>query len=205
MLFLLAPGIDAAVPLELRLQYISSHPRLWTFAWLTWIFAAVSLIYFLVHWGCLLESLEPHRRRGKIVFAVLVGCLGMIPDTLAETLYIGLIPRLAALGQAKTGEALPTALDHIRMWQQNLNMLTGFLGNGLYCIGGMTLTLLSIQVGGFPKKWSFPALLIWTAGFALSAATLLDHHVLLKVATALTMSTFVAWTGGLGIFFRVES
>jgi len=204
MLFFLAQGLDAAWPIETRLLYITNHQVLWTVCWIAWIFAAVSLIYFLVNWGILLEHLATESMRPKIVFGVLISALGMIPDTIAETLYIGLIPQLANNAKVNLAGSPSGAFHEFAMWQQCINLITGFLGNGFYCVGGLTLALISLKTKPFPKKWALASFPIWLVGFGLSVAALLDHNAMLKFTTAFTMVAFVVWAACLGIFFRID-
>jgi hypothetical protein len=204
MLLFLRPGL---VPLEVaeRISYIVSNFMLWKMTWGLWILAALSLICFFIHWAWLLDRISQKKYRGIIIFGALVGSLGMIPDTIAETFYISIIPQLAneALQISDTQQLTLIHSEFIK-FEYLASTLTGLLGNGFYCIGGLTLSLVSITISDFPKFWAYAGLPIWFFGFGLSMASFFNSILGLQVFTALTMISFIAWSGLLSLFFRVN-
>lgn len=201
LFFILRPGLDSSIQISERLSYIHHYRLLWVTSWCIWILAAVSLIYFFVHWGVLLEKLSQGKHRTKVIFGVLIGTLGMIPDTIAETLYTGLLPRLAEQGISILGSGSRLAVLEFFNWEQVGILLTGFLGNGFYCIGGLTLNLVALNIKRFPRKWALACLPVWIFSFTLSVAALIGSTLGLMITTALTMASFVLWTGCVGFFF----
>jgi hypothetical protein len=141
--------------------------------------------------------------RGWIIFGALVGSIGMIPDALAETLYIGLFPVIAR-DYMQNANASPAFEDvsWISAWMQAAQVLTGFLGNGFYCIGGLTLNIILLRASLMPRWVARGGLFIWIVGLGLSAAALTDSLTALMVLTALTMGSFVAWSAWIGWFWQ---
>src|SRR5215831_99140 len=108
-------ALNPGLPLEIKLHELAQPAATWAGSWLVWMLAAISLILFFVHWGYLLDHFSQGKDRAWIIFGVLLGSLGMIPDTLAETLYLGTLPRLAkqaaAAGPAEAKAALQSFAD----------------------------------------------------------------------------------------------
>jgi hypothetical protein len=205
MLVFLRPGL---VPLKVeeRISYIASNEMIWKFTWGLWILAALSLICFFLHWAWTLDNFSQKKYRGLIIFGALAGSLGMIPDTIAETFYISVIPRLA-IETIQSSDPLLVNIIHREFveWEFLATMLTGFLGNGFYCVGGLTLSLVSLKVSQFPKFWALAGLPIWFFGFGLTLSSFIGSIFGLQVFTALTMISFIAWSGLLSLFFHTRN
>lgn len=205
MLVFLRPGL---VPLEVkeRISYIATNPMLWKLTWGLWILAALSLICFLIHWSWVLDHFSQKKYRGIIIFGALVGSLGMIPDTIAETFYLSIIPNLAnEATQSNNAQLLIQIHGEFVNWEYLASNLTGFLGNGFYCVGGLTLNLVSIKISNFPKFWAYAGIPVWLFGLGLSIATFIGSILGLQVFTALTMISFIAWSGLLSLFFNTKN
>lgn len=204
MLLFLRPGL---VPLDVeeRMSFIASNALLWKLTWGLWVLAALSLICFFIHWAWALDRLSGGKYRGLFIFGALAGSLGMIPDTLAETLYLSLIPKLAT-DAARTSDPLLHQLisSEFMKWEYLSSMFTGFLGNGFYCVGGLTLNLVAFKVPQFPKFWAFAGLPIWVFGFGLTLASFMGSILGLQIFTALTMISYIVWSGALSLFFLAK-
>jgi hypothetical protein len=74
MLFVLAPGTPLAEPAQ-RAAYVSAHQAEWRIGWLTWVGAALSLMWFYWWWRA--------RVRAHYVLLV-IAALGLIADLTAE-------------------------------------------------------------------------------------------------------------------------
>lgn len=200
---LLKPGLLPPEAAMDRLAYIAANPWPWKLVWGSWIAAALCLIFLFAQWGALLDRWSAGDCRGPIVFGVLAGALGMIPDTLAEVLYLHHIPLLAREAVETSDPARQQQLlTSFQTLEPLLAMLTGFLGNGFYTIGGWTLNLVSLRVGRFPRGLAVAGLPIWCSSTALSASTVAGWTAGVTLFTALTMATFVLWAAAVGLFFR---
>ena len=100
------------------------------------------------------------------LIALLVVALGIAPDLIAETLYAFVFP---AMISASSSVELLHFIDQLAMH------LTGFLGNGLYNIGGLILTLLLLLHKPGLKLWIFPGIL---AGFLLAFTFSFDDFII---------------------------
>lgn len=189
MLFILDQGLNPNYSIERRFEYLASHPNLWKLSWLSWIFAAIALIFFLIQWGHWIKSKSNGRYDAWITFGVITGCLGLVPDTIAEVVYMHLLPQLATLSEKSS----------FLQWESLAQFLTGFLGNGLYCVGGFTLQCVSLKTKTLPTFCRYFGFVIWLSGFMLSASVFSNCFKGMYVFTALTMASFVIWTFGVSL------
>lgn len=170
------PGLPVGEDLPARLTYINSHLLLWQLGWFSWMLAALSLLAFAV---MLSTALQPGAARQ---YGVLLVALGMAPDLMAETLYAFVMPQVSV-----SNIALLQFIDALAMH------LTGFLGNGLYNIGGMLLTLALLKQQPALKLWLYPGIIAWLLGLGLSVSIALQQLVLAEYFTAASMVLSTLW------------
>lgn len=199
LLFFLRSGVDRSIPIAERLAFITTWSGLWIACWFVWIAAALTLIHFFVHWALWLDETLDGKHRGLTLFATLIGSLGLMSDTLAETLFSGLIPQLAR-DYVNTGATATELLQTIVLWERLATLMTGFLGNGLYCIGGFLLNLVSLSSTTRATAFKF-GISVWLSGFALSAASLADHNIGMIATSASTMALFVLFCAAIVVSF----
>jgi hypothetical protein len=199
MLFVLRPGVDPALELVDRIRYIAAHPGWWRLGWLVWMGAALSLIYFFIHWGLFLDG---HAPRALIFFGVMVGSLGMVADILAETLFLGLLPRLAREILQTPEGSQGVLLQSFAHWQWATTLMTGFVGNGFYALGGLILNGISHRSGRFRKIFVWLGWPTWIFAVGLAVATVGMWRIPLMLFTALTMGWFIFWLMVLLVFFK---
>lgn len=170
------PGLPVGEDLPARLTYINSHLLLWQLGWFSWMLAALSLLAFAV---MLSTALQPGAARQ---YGVLLVALGMAPDLMAETLYAFVMPQVSV-----SNIVLLQFIDALAMH------LTGFLGNGLYNIGGMLLTLALLKQQPALKLWLYPGIIAWLLGLGLSVSIALQQLVLAEYFTAASMVLSTLW------------
>lgn len=172
------PGLPVMNDWSARLLYIQQHLGWWQLGWLCWMASALGLLTFC----CLLSTTlvaTPWR-----TLALTLAGLGMVPDLIAETLYAFVFPTLIA---QESSAALLQLVDVTAMY------LTGFLGNGLYNLGGLGLTLLLWKQQPQLKAWLLPGLVAWMAGLGLSVAIVMQQLVLAEALTAFSMALSTGW------------
>jgi hypothetical protein len=171
LLALLRPGTEAGGDVAARAAYVRDHPVAWRFGWALWMAAAVALLAFYAWWGARAD-------RPRLAFAaLLVAAIGLVCDWSAETLYVGWLPDdFAAV--SRTGD-----------------LLTGAAANGLYTLAGAMLT---VATPSLPRGRRLLAWVVWTAGFALTAATLAGSSDGMVVAAAALMTTLCPWLWWMG-------
>lgn len=189
MLFLIRPGLGLDGHFEAQTAYLRDFYWLWVFGWLVWIAAAVALIYFFVAWGFFVDAPSS---RPLIVFGVLLAAMGLVPDTIADVMYIAVIPKWAALQNIPT-EAGGTFVHQMTAWARLSELLTGFLGNGLYSVGGLVLNIVTLQSATVSKSWAKGGLVVWFLGLALSVVTLLKYKMAMVIVTGALMTAFLLW------------
>lgn len=78
MLFVLAPGTPLAETAA-RQAYVETHPTAWRLGWLTWVAAALSLVWFYWWW---------RSRVGAHYIVLVIAALGLVADLTAESALI---------------------------------------------------------------------------------------------------------------------
>ena len=163
------PGND----LPARQAYVAEHTIVWWAGWLLWHAAAIALLGFYVglaaHWG--------QRAPIRCGLALLCAAAGMAVDLGAQTLYMGVLPRLGP--------------DAFTVVEDAAGVLTGYLGNGLYTVAGLLLTWAGL--GELPRYLVALGLVVWAAGLGLSAASLGHSASGQFLSTAVLMPTLVLW------------
>jgi len=172
------PGLPVAADWGERLLYIQQHLLWWQLGWLCWMAAALGLLSF-----CFMFATAVAPTPWRILALTLVG-LGLVPDLIAETLYAFVFPALISTG---------SSTELLQLLDLTAMHLTGFLGNGLYNLGGLGLTLLLWYEKPQLKAWLVPGLVAWLAGLGLSAAIALQNLGLAETLTALSMALSTAW------------
>lgn len=114
MAFVIAPATPLVADLAMRERYVREHEAAWRLAWLVWMAAGASLLWFYVWWRARVDG--PRR---AIAFAL----AGLVADWSAEVAII------AAGADGYAAVAAPAFF------------LTGAIANGLYTIAGILLTL----------------------------------------------------------------
>ena len=174
MLAALRRGIPAGEDeVTRRLEYVSEHTLVWRLGWLTWMAAAITLL------GLFAVLSVKWRERSPVMctLALLCAAAGLATDLAAETILVVVVPGLR-------GEAFALA--------ESLAMaLTAFLGNGLYAVAGILLTLAGRRE--LPRSVLVAAAAVWSSALWLSAAALVSSETGQFASAAVLMPLFVLW------------
>ena len=126
LVFVLAPATPLVADPVQRLTYIGTHLLEWRLGWMTWIAAALSLLWFYWWW---------RDRINASYWPLIFGGLGLVADVTAELILI--------VGGIETYlSASPFAFG-----------LTGGVANGLYTVCGIGLTLAT-PLSGRERAWA---------------------------------------------------
>ncbi len=126
LLFVLAPATPLVADPVQRLEYVGTHLLEWRLAWLTWIAAALSLLWFYWWW---------RDRIGGSHVALILGGLGLLADVTAELILV--------IGGVETYlTSSPFAFA-----------LTGGVANGLYTLCGIGLTIAT-PLRAWERAWA---------------------------------------------------
>jgi hypothetical protein len=176
MLLTLRHGIPAGESdLSNRIDYVVQHTVTWRIGWLVWNLAAISLLGFFV------ALAAAWQRRAPILcgLALLCAAGGLAADLGAETILAVVSPDLQTERYAVV-ESIAIAL-------------TGYLGNGLYAVGGILLTLAGRRE--LPPGLLWLAAAVWAAALWLSVATLVSSTAGQFASAGVLMPLFVLWAG----------
>lgn len=171
-------GLPIDNTLAERMAFIAGNRQVWVLCWLAWMFSAIGLFVF-----CVILADELSKNFLRTVGIALVG-MGIAPDLIAEVVYAFVMPEIA--GRQIHGNAFEV-LELIAMH------LTGFLGNGLYNLGGLLLTVLAIQQGVFRSWVAAWGVTAWVLGLMLSASVAVGSVQAAELFTAVSMVLSTLW------------
>lgn len=169
-------GFPVGNELSERMQFIADNLSLWRAGWYLWMLSALGLLTFCTMLAQQVPS-GPLRTLGLTLVAI-----GIAPDLMAEVIYSFILPLAIAEG---TG--------HLALIERLAMFFTGFLGNGLYNLGGLLLTLLLIRAQRLARWVSITGLISWSLGLGLSAAVAMNNMALTEFFTATAMVCSTLW------------
>lgn len=171
-------GLPIDNDLASRMAYISENLSAWQLGWYLWMASAIGLFTF-----CALLASKVTPSTGRVIGLSLVA-MGIAPDLIAEVIYAFIIPYAYESG---------VTLEVLGILEQVAMHLTGFLGNGLYNLGGITLTILLIKSVRIPTWASIWGMGSWVLGISLSVAIANKNTSLAEVFTASSMFLNTTW------------
>lgn len=177
MALFLRHGLPAGTTLAERMAFVAAHPIAWPLAWLPWMASAVGLLLFC-SW---LRHYAP--RSFLRFFGVTLVAIGVVPDITAELIYATVLPRL-------TGSA---TAERFYDFELIATLLTGFLANGAYCLGGLMLNLALFRNPRFPRLVAWAGLPAWVLGLGLSVAVVNGEMQAAMVLTGASMTLSLVW------------
>jgi len=171
-------GLPIDNDIAMRMAYINANLGLWQIGWLLWMASALGLLLFF---NFLASRLAPSALRN---YGLILVALGIAPDLLAEVIYAFIIPKMHSQG---------VSLEILSLLEILSAHLTGFLGNGLYNLGGLLLNITLIRSALVAHWVSYSGLLAWPLGLGLSVTIGIDHFKLAELFTASSMVLSTAW------------
>ena len=174
------PGTPLVPPAE-RIAYLAGRPLGWSLGWAAWMLCALALVAFLT----VLARVVP-QSSALLGTAVTLSAAGAAIDLLCDTLYITVLPGLAAGG--------PTPLFFA--FERALGAGGVVVANGLYSVA---ILLASVGLRGAP---TVPPLVrglgyaTFAGGMLMVAAGFTGDPRQLEISTGLTILPFLAWTLG---------
>ena len=171
-------GLPIDNSLEERLAFIAGNGFIWSITWFAWMLSAIGLFVFC---AILADELKPNILR--TIGIALVG-MGIAPDLIAEVIYAFVIP-----------EVIDRALDSqlVEVLEITAMHLTGYLGNGLYNLGGLLLTVVACQQGILRVWIAIWGITAWVLGLMLSLSVAIGSVKAAELFTAVSMVLSTAW------------
>jgi hypothetical protein len=180
MALILRHGLETNPDLQARISFITEQRGLWTFAWLTWTAAALSILNFY-------HALASAHGLSRI--PVFLAAAAMGPDFAAQAIEIGVIPSVTDRPD------LYLLLHRISV------VLSGYAGNGLYSLAALMLAWTARRI--YPSWTSFAGVTVGLSGLALSAAAILDSVEGMFWTNVVLVPALLIWTGGVGSASRI--
>jgi hypothetical protein len=187
---ILRPGLETNPDLPDRLRYISANEVLWIAAWLVWNAAALSILYFYA------SFVAAHDPPGPTAFlprlALLLSVAAIVPDLTAESIEMGLLPRLAE--QALADDSISALFLAVH---RGAVMATGYVANGLYSVSALLLVWSTRRVY---SAWIVGSgLVVAASGLFLSAAVLADSVSGMVGAHFVLVPALLLWQTGVAL------
>jgi hypothetical protein len=170
----MAEGLPVNPYLPERMHYLATHTLLWQYGWLSWMAAALGLLVFC-HLLTLYMPVSTLSRIGLSLVSI-----GIAPDISAEVLYAWVLPGVQDVETF-------LLLDRIAM------LLTGLVGNGVYCLGGLCLNLALFANPFLSRAMLGFGLPSWLIGLLISVSTAMQHLPATAIFTAIAMVWNVLW------------
>ena len=182
----LRPGTPL-VPMAERVAYLAERPLGWTLGWAAWMLCALALVAFLA----VLAHVVPEAST-VLRTAVMLASAGAAVDLVCDTLYITVLPGLAAAG--------PTPL--FLTVERALGAGGVVVANGLYTIATLLAAL------GLRARPEMPPVVTWlgyatfAGGMLMVAAGFTGDPRHLELATGAAILPYMAWTLGVARALR---
>jgi hypothetical protein len=182
MALILRHGLETNADLTDRLRFVAHLGLLWMVGWLTWTFAAATILNFYARFAA------AHRPRAvspaPLRAAVLLTIVAVAADWTAQAIEVFVLPGFAR--SADTAGFLA--------WHRTAVILTGFLANGLYTVSAFLLVWASR--GAYPRWIQVAGFGVVAGGSLLSAAAAVDSAVGMMVANVVLVPCLLAWLAG---------
>jgi hypothetical protein len=161
-----------------RLEYIRGHTTLWQAGWLVWHAAAIALVLLFLVLARRFAGHAPVRA----AVASIAALAGLSADLVAEAISMGVAPALS--------------VQDFLLAESIVEVLTGYLGNGLYTVAGILLTWAGWRQ--LPRAILALSPIVWGAGVCLSLSSLAHWPAGELWSTAVLMPAFVLWAALVG-------
>jgi len=179
-----------------RMAFIHAHPVLVTASWYGWILASLGLVTIIF---VVLRSLPGRPALHQLILTFLV--IGAVPDIMNNAVGAALLPHLAAR-YADADPALQAAIVlDFEVWDRFSVLLTGVIGNLFYGVAGFCLAFAASRVASFPRALVWLQIPLWTATWAMVAASVADSVPALIASVASTMTLFCLWCVGVAFLW----
>jgi hypothetical protein len=172
-----------------RLLWIVGNAPLWTRTWLCWALASMSLLALCTAWTARL--LELGAPRAWAVGACLVCALGVAIDLAGETLNL--------VWPLQPERTVAEFVWGARVYA----FMSVATANGLYCVAGLVLSLLSWRCGFLRGAVGLAGFAMWTVGLVLTAMVLLHQEQGMIVIGGAVMALYIPWAAVVGWKLRL--
>lgn len=181
LLLVVAPGTEVVMDFGARQRFILDHTGLWVATWMCWTLASMSLPAFCLAWVSQWRS----QSRALVGVALAVIAVGVAFDLSGETVLIAQATRR------------DLSLSEFVSVARGYQILSAAIANGLYCAGGLVLSMVAWWSGALRGKIGVLGFAVWLVGSGLTVAAVLDHRMGLAVCGGGVMLLFVPWNAWL--------
>jgi hypothetical protein len=177
-------GTEIVDDMRQRAAWVAGHPALWSATWMVWVLASMSLFAFTIVWAARLLEV------GSAPRWVRTGCgmigIGVLFDLVGESINL-------------VGSTLPQlTVAQFAGYARTYALLSAGTANGLYCIGGLLLSVLAWRIGWLRGWVGLMGLVMWTVGLGLTAMVVADNGPGMIATGAAVMVLYIPWSALVG-------
>jgi hypothetical protein len=177
-------GTEIVADMALRRDWVAGHAPLWVLAWLFWALASMSLAAFALVWARRLLEFPVPRLWTSAGCAIIL--LGVPFDLAGESLNV--------MGLTRSGIDVDDFARIARLY----GIVSAGIANGLYCLGGLLLSLLSWRSGWLRGRLGVLGFVMWSIGLLLTIAAIVDFRLGMVISGGAVMGLFVPWAALVG-------
>ena len=186
-LMAVAGGTEMVADMAQRRDWVADHVPLWVLTWLLWALASMSLGAFTLVWTRRLLELNVPR------FWTIAGCaiilLGVPLDLVGECLNVMALTRPGI------------SVDEFARIARLYGIVSAVLANGLYCLGGLVLSLVSWRAAWLRGWLGILGFIMWSVGMLLTLTALVDFRLGMVLSGGAVMALFIPWAALVGSRF----
>jgi hypothetical protein len=168
-----------------RLRWIHRHVAGWVATWICWSLASMSLIAFTAAWASRLLEWEAPRRWVVVGFGLVA--LGLPFDLAGEGFNL--------VWPTQTG---PLSTEAFLRGERLYALLSAGIANGLYCLGGLLLSVTAWRSGWLRGWVGGLGFLTWGVGLVLTGMVAVDNTRGMIATGAVVMALFIPWAALVG-------
>jgi hypothetical protein len=189
LLLVAKDGTEAQSDIQHRMEFIHNSTPIWTTCWFLWTAASLGLFAFFVVWANHLR--ERGASLSLLAIAIAVCGVGLMFDLASEAISITKVANSTH------------SLSSFQRWSSTALAYGAGVGNGLYCIAGILMSVISWQYGFQRSLLSIHAALVWLCGLALTASLIADQYWMMAFLGAALMVLFIPWATITGFQMRI--
>jgi hypothetical protein len=186
MLAVLKNGLGTNPDVNDRMRFLVEEITAWRGAWLTWNFAAASILYFFTRMAQAHASDGPRTARWCRI-ALTIGAIAVLFDLSAEWLMMFALPRFARA----------SAVDSFLLTDRIAVLLTGGIANGLYTLATLILALATRS--SYPTWTWLAGVGVGIVGSLLSISAYLNSITGLFLTNAILVPLLNLWLLGVAL------
>jgi hypothetical protein len=187
-LLAVAGGTETEPSFAARRDWVAAHRALWCATWLVWAVASLSLAAFMIPLA--LTLIERGASRTLAGFACALVIVAVPFDLVGEALNI--------VEQTRRDRSV----EDFQKTYRTYALLSAGTANGVYCVGGLILSVLAWRMGWLRGVVGLLGFAMWLVGLGLTVAVLADARLAMIALGGGVMALYLPWAALVGARLR---